>query len=186
LTQRLPLVLAVAALIGGCGADGQGSNPTAGATASSNRPYGILYVNPDLTKRKFVAHVNGLCRRKWRFIQNAVRQTSVITAKAHPQTSRLQRYSAGVQESYAASIGFHIYTEIQHLGAPPGEKQAVEDVLRAMQDGMKRGQETPVTGPAQVEAMFTDYNRLARRYGLDECLAAGSHLPYPEVVKGHA
>lgn len=179
--QRLVAALAVAALIAGCGAGGQDPNTTTGSTAPSSRPYGLLYVNPGLTKQKFVAHVNGLCRRKWRFIQNAVRQTSVLTGAARPQTSKLQRYTAGVQQSYFASIGFHIYTEVQHLGAPPGEKQTVEDVLKAMLDGMRRGEATPIARPAQVRAVFSDYNRLAHRYGLDECLVAGAHLPYPEA-----
>jgi hypothetical protein len=180
--RRLIAALAVAALIAGCGADGQGADPTTGSTASSSRSYGILYVNPDLTKQKFVAHVNSLCRRKWRFIDNAVRQTSVLEGKAHPQMSKLKRYTVGVQDSYYASVSYHIYTPIQRgVGAPPGEKQAVEDVLRAMLDGMSQGEEMPITKPAQVEAMFSDYNQLARRYGLDECLVTGAHLPHPEI-----
>lgn len=180
--QRLIVALAAAALIAGCGAAGKGSNQTTGSTASASRPYGILYVNPGLTKQKFLAHVNALCRRKWRFIDNAVRQTSVLEGIAHPQMSKLERYTVGVHDSYYASVSYHIYTPIQRgVGAPPGEKQAVEDVLRAMLDGMSQGEKASVTKPAQVEAMFSDYNQLARRYGLDECLVTGGHLPRPEA-----
>lgn len=181
-------VLAVLAV--GCGG-GTGGDTSAGGDHKFpvNADTTVTPVQA-LSKAKFVAHVNDLCRRKWPFVLNAVRQTRNFTRKLYPQTSPLQRYIRGVHVSYFAAIDYHIFDEIHRLGAPPGETQAVEDVIGSMQEGVERGQQTRVTSPAQVKALFVDYNRIARRYGLDQCLVEGAHLPYAKnlstPVKGLA
>jgi hypothetical protein len=175
-------IAALVAIAAGCGGSGGGDASRSGGNEFSARANPSVTTVKLLTKPKFIAHVNSLCRRKWRFILNAVRQTSVITGKLHPQTSKMQRYARGVRLSYFASIAFHIYVPIQRLGAPPGERQAVEKLIGTMLEGIERGgRQVRFASAAQAEAPFADYNRTARRYGLDECLVAGAHLPHPEA-----
>jgi hypothetical protein len=171
----------LAMLAAGCGgsADGDTGGGGTGFTVQADTN---VTTAPSMTRAGFVVHVNDLCRRKWPFVINAVRQTRNFTRKLHPQTTELQQYMRGVHESYFAAIDFHIFDMIYRMGAPPGEKEAVENLIGTMQEGVERGQQMQISTPAQVEALFTRYNRVAREYGLDECLVEGSHLPYPDKL----
>jgi hypothetical protein len=159
------------------------------ATGSDGREFQVTgadtTVTPvnSLTKAKFLAHANDLCRRKWPFILNAARQTANFTRKLHPETSELEQYRRGVRISYYPAIDFHLYDEIQRLGGPPGETQTIEEVLGSMQEAVERGQRMVTSSPAQVEKLFSVYNQIARHYGLDECLFEGGHLPYPGTLR---
>jgi hypothetical protein len=155
----LATALAVAAIIGGCGAGGENHESDANATDSTppwRRPYGLVYAKPGLTKAKFQIHFNHLCGSKWRLIQNA-------------------------RSSYFSLITFYIYDAIQSLGSPPDERGRVENLLVRMREGVERGERLGTANPARVQALFADYNRTARRLGLDECLVAGANLPRREA-----
>jgi hypothetical protein len=157
--QRLAAALAVAAIIGGCGASGREGGAHSGSTDSTppwRRPYGLVYVTQGLRKGRFTTHFNTLCRRSWRRINDP-------------------------RASYFDSITFYIYSAIQRFGTPRGERGPVEHLLVTMQEGVEQGERTRITAPARVEALFADYNRAARRIGLDECLVAGAHLPHREA-----
>lgn len=169
-------IAALAMTVGGCGGSG-GDDSTPEDRDIALRADTTMTTKPSLTKAKFLAHVNDLCRRKWRFILRAYRQTAVVTARLHPQTTELQQYTRGVRFSYFPSIDFHIFDEVQRLGAPPGENHAIEDVIGTMQVSVERGERMRMTSPAQVEALFDGYNRRASRYGLSACLVSGAHLP---------
>ena len=171
------IIAVLAALMAGCGGSADGGSERSGFSVEADTN---VTTAPSMTRAKFIVHVNDLCRRKWPFILNAVRQTRNFTRELHPETSELQRYMKGVHESYFAAIDFHIFDEIHRLGAPPGEKQTVEDVIGTMQEGVERGQQKRISSPAQVRILFTRYNQVASEYGLDECLVAGGHLPHPD------
>ncbi len=171
-------IVALVALAMGCG--GADDSPT----GSEGREFQVTgadtTVTPveSLTKAEFLAHVNDLCKRKWPFILNAARQTANFTRQLHPDTSELQQYRRGVRISYYPAIDYHLYDEIQRLGGPPGETQTIEEVLGSMQEAVERGQRTVTSSAAQIERLFAIYNPIARKYGLDECLFQGRHLPY--------
>jgi hypothetical protein len=181
--HRLVTTMATAVAIAltiGCGA---GDDPQKGESGEASAKAGATVTTvSSLTKRKFVARANSLCRRRWRLVLNAVRQTRVLWGRQHPKVSTQRNFVRSVRLSYFASINFLIFDEIRRWGAPPGEAQAVEGVTEAMQEVITRGeQHLPTTSVARLKAMFAGYNRLASRYGLDECLVAGSHLPHPET-----
>jgi hypothetical protein len=157
--RRLAAALAVAAIIGGCGAGGGSHDGGANATDSTppwRRPYGLVYAKPGLTKAKFQTHLNRLCGSRWRLIQNT-------------------------HSSYFSLIVFYIYGPIQGFGSPPGERGRVENLLVRMREGADRGERLGTADPARVQTLFADYNRTARRLGLDECLVAGANLPRREA-----
>ena len=180
----------LAAIIVGCGGGAGDSGSTGGEASkngghqSSTRAETTATTTKSVTKTnpKFLAQANSLCRRKWRFVLNAVRQTAVLWAKQYPRVDERQNFLRAVHLSYFASINYVVFDWIRRLGAPPGQAQAVEDVIETMQEAVERGERgVPVTSVAQVKGLFADYNRKASRYGLDKCLVAGGHLPHPEA-----
>jgi hypothetical protein len=161
----------------GCGDDTSGEEPNEPA-----KPRVSVTTDHALTKAKFLAHVNELCRRKWRFIMNAVKQTRVLWEKQYPRVNDRQNYLRAVRLSFFSSLNFLIFDWVRRLGAPPGGKQAVEELLGAMQETIDQGSRgVRFTTVPQLQALFTRYNEEARRYGLDQCLVSGAHIPRPEV-----
>jgi hypothetical protein len=171
----------LAAIAIGCGGSA-GGDPSKSSHEFSVRADTTMAPVASLTKAKFLAHINSLCRRKWRFVLNAVRETAVVWARKHPKVTPEDNFIRAVHQSYFASIDFLIFDWIHHLGAPPGQTRQIEDVIGTMQEAVELGQrEVRVATVAQLEALFADYNRKARQYGLEECLVRGGHLPHPEV-----
>jgi hypothetical protein len=183
--HRLVAVLATAAavaLAAGCGGGASADPQESGGVEASTQTGPTVTTVSSLTRQRFVARANSLCRRRWRLVLNAVRQTRVLWGREHPHVSTHQNFVRSVRLSYFASINFLIFDEIRRWGAPPGEARAVEKVTGAMEDVIVRGERhLPTTSVAQLKAMFAGYNRLASSYGLGECLVAGSHLPHPEA-----
>lgn len=170
----------VAALGTGCGSSA-GGDPPGGGHGFSVEADTTVATTPTLTKAKFIAHVNSLCRRKWPFVLHAFREYRGDLRWKAPRLNDKQRWVKSTRLAYFPSIGYHIYDWVIRLGAPPGEKRAIEEVVGSMREGMERGQRLrPVTDQAQVRALFDRYNRIARGYGLDECLVNGKHLPHGE------
>jgi hypothetical protein len=180
--DRLAVVVATGALAAMVGCGGANDAPQSGDQAiSATADAGAIAVDPR-TKRKFIARVNNLCRRHWRFVLNAVRLTRVLWKRQHPRVSTSRNFARAVRLSYFASINFLIFDEIRRFVVPPGEGRAVKKLTGLMQKLIERGaQHWSVASTAKLQAMFAGYNRLAGQYGLSECLVAGSHLPHPET-----
>jgi hypothetical protein len=180
LRQWLLATVAITSVVGvGCGGSAGDVSPGADRNDFSVRAGTTPTVTQSMTKPKFVAIVNDLCRRKWRFILHAFREYRGDVQVLEPQLTGKQVFVKATRLAYFASIGYHIYDHVLGLGAPPGEKQVVEELLGSMQEGIERGQRLrPVTSRGEVEALFADYNRIAGHYGLDECLVKGKRLPH--------
>jgi hypothetical protein len=162
-------------LAAGCGSEGHGE--TQGSTVRAST---TMIVRPALTRPEFVSEVNDICRRRWRFVLNAVKQTAVMWLRNHPKVGVEQNFARALHISYFVSIDFHIFDPIQRLGAPPGQKEAIERVIGTMQEAVERGERTGgISSAAQLTTLFADYNRKARHYGIDRCLVAGPRLPRP-------
>lgn len=179
-----PAIAIVAALLAaiavGCG--GASNNPAGNSAGESVVGVSSIFAVKSLTKPEFVAHANDICRRRWRFVQNSVRETRVLWGKQHPRVSTQDNYVRSVRLSYFAAINFLIFNEIRRYGSPPGQEQAIGEVIGAIHEASLRGERgEPLTSVAELEELFAGYNRKARDYGLDECLATGSHLPHPET-----
>lgn len=178
--------LAVIALGCGGGSSGDGADGGDGSSAKSRvsvtTPRVSVTTSKSMTKPRYVAYVNAFCRRKWRFIMNAVKMTRVLWEKQYPGVNDRKNFIRAVRLSFFSSLNFLIFDRVRNLGAPPGEKRAVEELLGAMREATDRGSGPPsFTTVPQVKALFTRYNREARRYGLNQCRVEGAHLPYPET-----
>jgi hypothetical protein len=170
--------IGLAAIALGCGG---ASGDDAGS--SSAKPRVAVARTSPMSKPRFVTFVNELCRQKWRFVMNAVRQTRVLWEKQYPQTNDRKNFIRAVRLSFFSSLNFLIFDQISALGAPPGGRRALEELLGAVREASHRGSGGPVSFSTvpEVKALFTRYNAEARRFGLKQCLVAGAHLPRPEV-----
>lgn len=167
----LPLLLAASiavAVAAGCGGDSSAEGPVLGADTT-------MKTVDSLTRAGFVAHVNGLCRKAWLIL----RQNFVEYSGTLPRRMPLaHRYANAVRLSYLAGVDFHIFDMIYRLGAPPGEEGEAEELIGILQIGVERGLHGPrLHSKAEVARLFARFNPIARRYGLDECVAAGGRLP---------
>jgi len=66
------------------------------------------------------------------------------------------------------------FDDIAYLGAPPGDRSKVEDLLIAMQRGVYESEEAqPIFSPEELKSHFAESNRLTGAYGLASCLVEG-------------
>lgn len=172
-TKRiLPLpaaMVAIAALLAGCGGDAGGNGYQVRASTT------MTIADPPLTKPQFVARVNAICREAWRTVWD---NWEVYTSAQEPQLGEKERFAEAVRLSLLAGIDFHIFDNILDLGAPPGEQRRIEAIVGPFQEAVELGwaDRWRAYSVAEVPPQFSQYNRLARRYGLDDCLVDGAHL----------
>jgi hypothetical protein len=168
LSKYLMLLIVAAPLAIGCGDNGGEESVEAAFTVQAR----TTIITGPLDKPRFIARVNKLCREGWaEILDNFSEYTSWQDAK---EMSRQEIFTESVRESFLAGFDFHVFDEIRNLGGPRGEEEVVEDVIGALQLAVERGQrQVRVSSPAQLTALFADYNRRARAYGLEDCLVDG-------------
>jgi hypothetical protein len=166
--------------LAGCGGGGEdgagGGSATANERGFSVRADTTATTAAALTKAEFLARINAACRNRWSTIHN---NFAVLADRQPPKFSDRRRYGKAVRLTFMAGLDFYVFDTIYDVGAPPGDERRVEEMLGAMQESVERTQRglAPIRSPKQLEAHFATYNRLARAYGLDDCLVAGAHLP---------
>jgi hypothetical protein len=188
LISPLAAVLAAAVLLGGCGSD----DGSATADKSDAKGYTVKAVTtvsvakPPLSTARFTARVNGICRRAWRVILANWRYYTIPT-QATAKLSASRRFAEAVRLSLLAGIVFHIFDEIQELGAPRGQVAAVERLIGSLQRSAELGElgKWKAHSVSEIPPNFAAYNARARRYGLEECLVDGARLA-PIEFKGRS
>lgn len=165
--------VAVAAIAAGCGGEGETSSAGDGFSV---RAHTTMTAAEQLTRPEFVERVDGICRQGWRTILGSF---AAYSGEQPRRLSETRLFAKSIRGVFMASLDINIYDRIRDLGAPPGEEEAIEEIIGAMQEGVERGKrQVRVTTPAQLEALFVRYNQLAREYGLHECQVSGTHLPH--------
>jgi hypothetical protein len=167
--------LAVVMIASGCGGSGGGSDGEASAGGVDTER-----TTDAMTKAQFVAHFNDVCRRAWPEIRRNAAQYGRLQ---DPHLGEKELFAKVVRYSFMAGFDFHIFNPIHELGAPGDQAEhqgttVIFTMKEAVEPAIHR---VWLHSPAQLAALFADYNRAARRYGLDECLIAGSHLPHVEA-----
>jgi hypothetical protein len=160
------------AIAAGCGGGGEG------ATGSETHPFEVYAATTvtanKLTQAQFLARANQICRHGWHEILGNFAEYSSWQS---PKLSKQEVFIKSVRLSFLAGFDFHVFDDLRDLGAPKGQERQVEKVLGTMQEGVERGQrQVRVTSVPQLQALFADYNQLARRYGLRDCLVDGTRL----------
>jgi hypothetical protein len=164
-----------AAVCGGCGGNGSSGTDARGFSVRADT---TMTTAASLTRARFVMRINRTCRRTWPAI---LENFAAYGGRLAPELSGGRRYAKAIRLSFTAGLDFYVFDAIYNLGAPPGEEKRVEEMIGTMQESVERTQRglRPVRSPEQLEAHFAAYNRLAREYGLDDCLVADMHLPAP-------
>jgi hypothetical protein len=178
------IAVVAATAVGAAGCGGSAGDDASGSPANefTVRADTTVSANKSLTKAALIERVNEICQNRWPKILS---NFSKYSSWQNPPISKADLFARSVRLSYTAGVDLHIFDRIYYLGAPPSQRQAVEAVIGALQEAVERGQRVVrVTNRGQLEALFADYNAKASRYGFDECLVKGSHLPHASKPVG--
>ena len=92
--------------------------------------------------------------------------------------SETQLFAYSARTNFLPHIQFW-FDDISYLGEPMGakpERESMimvlqpEDTLKILQLSVFSGEEQRVSDAKQLAAIFSSYDRLARKYGLNDCL----------------
>jgi len=164
------MLIAMVVIVAGCGG---GSSDADGQTYSVEANTTIF--PGDLTKAKFIPRVNKICRQAW---VTVLGNWDEYSSTQDSRLSEKARFADAVQLSLMAGIEFHIFDNIYQTGEPQGGGHDVERMIGTLQSAIERGQKklAPIGSVAQITELFGDYNQLASRYGLSDCLVDQQHL----------
>lgn len=163
----LTAVVAVAVLVAGCGDEGES---TGSDQAAAEPRIGLpVFVN-SLAKAEYLKEANKLCRISW---------ADMLQEFDRYRRERGSREGEGDLFAYVSRQSFlpHMqfwFDDISYLGAPKGDREEVEDMLKALQWAVFSGAELRIGSPGTMAAVFSSFNRLAREYELNDCLVEAS------------
>ncbi len=176
-------ILAGLALVFGLTACGGDDPASSGSASTSAGQHGytvrasttITAASPPLDKRQFIALTNKICRKGWKEVQGNF--IDYMSWRKPPQTKQ-QRFVETVRVSLLAGIDFHIFDQIQHQGAAPGQLREVEEIIGSLQKSVELGQlnRWRVHTVSEIPAYFGNFNHLAKQYGLKDCPVDRSNL----------
>jgi hypothetical protein len=179
LGAALAIAGSLAAIAAGCGAGAaspNGGDSSAGAIGqTSAQKAEVTTPATSMTKTRYVAWLNHVCRRSWPAI---LHNATEYWRQQKPNLSRKARFEQTVRFSYMAGFDYYVFSKVNAWG-PPGEhrhggKRMINAMKKAVEDGLHR---VWIGSPKELAAVFADYNRIARQYGVDRCLVAGAHVP---------
>lgn len=170
---RFAAGVAIVASAAGCG--GAGGESTGRGDRGFTLHASTTVTPGSIKKPQYVARVNRICRHGWKIV---LENFAEYSSWQSPRLSKRELFAKSVRNSFLLGLDYHIYDDILELEAPRGERATVEDLVGKMQIAVERGErERHAHSPAQLSAQFADYNRAARRYGLDQsCLVDGQRL----------
>jgi hypothetical protein len=174
-----PLILVtVVAILSGCGA-GDADDPHATAKEHESLvrvAHQIEAADPPISKARFVARVNQLCRRAWPTIRHNL---AVYRGTQDPGLSPERRFKQGISRLLLPEVESRIFDPVMALGAPREGKPELEEVMRWLGEAIEIGEgQFAITSPVLVWDLFDMFNPLARRYGLGQCLVNRAHTRF--------
>lgn len=167
------MVASLVVAAAGCGgSDVSGS--TGGASGeptptASSSPAAVNAIAPSsLSKAEFVKRANGICGRRrgdWR------RGFKYFVQERQPGGGRTRGEAVVEAVKVIEAPTVRIQTEeIRDLGAPPGGRKQVEELVLAFEGAEEAALRlSSMKGKAAVDRLYIWAGQLAKRYGLDEC-----------------
>lgn len=126
-----------------------------------------------LTKAQFIAHANRYCRHSWGLI---LQRFAAYRDSLSSNVSEEKVFTGASWRLVLPAIEFQFDQMHQILGAPAGDEHQVEKMLGTMQLAIESGEKQRPASPRQLSALFADYNQLADRYGVSDCLVREAYF----------
>jgi hypothetical protein len=159
------LLAAVASVLvaAGCGTDDDGGGETTAATTGPTGVTGATGGEP-LSKKEFIKQADAICAKGDDKID---RQASRTFGNQEPTEQEIEQFGA-------ATVAPNIQQQIDDLRAltpPNGDEEDVAQILDAAQNGIDEIEQDPslLNQGSDAGGAFTEANRLAESYGLDDC-----------------
>jgi hypothetical protein len=119
-----------------------------------------------LTKAQFVKQGNALCKKAEEEKGKAIKS---LVAKLNPRA----QFTMERKEQLVVTIILPPYEQttedLQNLGAPEGDEEKVEAIVKAREEAAKKTKADPGVAVTSTRE-FVDANKLATDYGLTSCL----------------
>jgi hypothetical protein len=169
-TRALALLIGIAILTAaqGCGGGSSSTEKTFSVRAGTTVYHG------NLSKPRFLAHINAVCRWAWGKIRRSFAEARLVRS---PKQSEKAWHEEALRLIVVGGIDFHIFDAIRITGSPPGEEDKVEQILGPMQEAVEWAQRVHhVHSVAELPKRFKVYNARAQHYGLDDCTVTTAHV----------
>ncbi len=158
--------LLVGVLVGALVGCGGGSDDSATKTASSSEPSVTIPWGPkSFGRAEYIKRAEQVCKEG---------RTSMPTSfrGRYRNVNSGKLYTEATSNIFLPGIQLW-FDDVAYLGAPPGEKPQVAELLTAMQRAVYASEAQHIVSSGQLIAQFAHYNQLAREYGLNRCLVEG-------------
>jgi hypothetical protein len=151
----------------GCGSE-DGSSEARGSNVTPEVGLPLHYSS--LTKAQYLVRANRICEASW---TEMVGRFADAQRQQGPNADQAKMFAYSSQTSFLLHMQFW-YDDISYLGAPKGDKHRVEEMLKALQLAVVIGEEWHIPNATLYSAIFSTFSRLARQYGLDECVVSAN------------
>jgi len=153
----LPAVLAISAMVVGCGADEDSGSPAPSQGAS--------VTTSSLSKEEFIKRAGEACNRAR---QNTLPELSAYAEK-HDDVPQEQMLANALREVFVPVVEQEM-AAIKRLGAPSGDEEEIEAILAAQQEGIDRAKRLKrVKSAAEFPGYFDAADEKLLDYGLAGC-----------------
>jgi hypothetical protein len=148
------------AVAAGCGSDGGSTT----ANVPSSEPVSVE--TSSLTKTEFVKQAEAVCRRER---AKMGKELQALTNSLGGTPSQKVTVNKAMDPILIPGVEAHVQ-QIRALGAPSGDEQQVEQLLAAMQEGVKTAEdESSLKDFIQFTRFFHHFDQLAEKYGVGGC-----------------
>jgi hypothetical protein len=154
------LVLMVSVVVmAGCGGSSDSGTTSAGGSAAT------VAANPDLTKAELIKQGDVICEKTDKAQEAALK----VYLKKHPKATSSEKGEA--QMVLVAGIpAIQVEAEeLAELGAPSGEEEQVQAIVKGIEEATEKGRESPVSLVNGTKNPFLAVDALAAKYGFKVC-----------------
>jgi hypothetical protein len=156
--------LAAVLLVAGCG---DGDDSSASGSAETSESTEITVESGSLSKAQFIEKADAVCEKGRKKFERLLGDF-ISSAEANESSSGQQAQAKALVNSVFAPIYEEQIDEISSLGAPSGDEDEVEAVLKAIQQDIDKGKEDPLKY-VRSENIFAGSTKPARAYGFTYC-----------------
>jgi hypothetical protein len=157
--------MAAVLLVAGCG--GSDDDSSASGSAETSESTEITVESGSLSKAQFIEKADAICEKGRQKFERLLGKF-ISSVEANESSSGQKAQAKALVNSVFAPIYEEQIDEISSLGAPSGDENEVEAVLKAIQGDIDKGKEDPLKY-VRSENIFAGSIKPARAYGFTYC-----------------